>query len=103
MAKAKTLELSILDRDYRINCPDGAEDQLRDAARFLNEKMLEIKNASSTAGKVLGTDRVAVIAALNITHQLLQLQHDQSQNNQQLDKINQLLDEALEKDSQLEL
>lgn len=103
MAKAKTLELSILDRDYRINCPDGAEDQLRDAARFLNEKMLEIKNASSTAGKVLGTDRVAVIAALNITHQLLQLQHDQSQHNQQLDKINQLLDEALEKDSQLEL
>jgi cell division protein ZapA len=103
VAKAKTLELSILDRDYRINCPDGAEDQLRDAARFLNEKMLEIKNASSTAGKVLGTDRVAVIAALNITHQLLQLQHDQSQNNQQLDKINQLLDEALEKDSQLEL
>jgi len=103
VAKAKTLELSILDRDYRINCPDGAEDQLRDAARFLNEKMLEIKNASSTAGKVLGTDRVAVIAALNITHQLLQLQHDQSQHNQQLDKINQLLDEALEKDSQLEL
>ena len=103
MAKAKTLELSILDRDYRINCPDGAEDQLRDAARFLNEKMLEIKNASSTAGKVLGTDRVAVIAALNITHQLLQLQHDQSQHNQQLDKINQLLDEVLEKDSQLEL
>jgi len=103
VAKAKTLELSILDRDYRINCPDGAEDQLRDAARFLNEKMLEIKNASSTARKVLGTDRVAVIAALNITHQLLQLQHDQSQNNQQLDKINQLLDEALEKDSQLEL
>ena len=103
MAKAKTLELSILDRDYRINCPDGAEDQLRDAARFLNEKMLEIKNASSTAGKVLGTDRVAVIAALNITHQLLQLQHDQSQHNQQLDKINQRLDEALEKDSQLEL
>ena len=44
-----------------------------------------------------------MIAALNITHQLLQLQHDQSQNNQQLDKINQLLDEALEKDSQLEL
>lgn len=103
MAKAKTLELSILDRDYRINCPDGAEDQLRDAARFLNEKMLEIKNASSTAGKVLGTDRVAVIAALNITHQLLQLQHDQSQHNQLLDKINQRLDEALEKDSQLEL
>jgi len=103
VAKAKTLELSILDRDYRINCPDGAEDQLRDAARFLNEKMLEIKNASSTAGKVLGTDRVAVIAALNITHQLLQLQHDQSQHNQQLDKINQLLDEVLEKDSQLEL
>ena len=40
----KTLELIILDREYRINCPPGAEEHLRDAARFLNEKMSEIKN-----------------------------------------------------------
>ncbi|MFC3681879.1 cell division protein ZapA [Bacterioplanoides pacificum] len=103
MAKAKTLELTILDRDYRVNCPDGAEVELRNAARYLNEKMVEIKNASSTAGKVLGTDRIAVIAALNIAHQLLELQQDHQGRYERLDKIHQLIDDALDKESQLEL
>jgi len=103
VAKAKTLELNILDRDYRVNCPDGAEAQLKDAARYLNEKMVEIKNASSTAGKVLGTDRIAVIAALNIAHDLLEIQQQQGSHNERLEKIHQMIDEALDKDSQLEL
>ena len=103
MANAKTLELNILDRDYRVNCPDGAEAQLKDAARYLNEKMVEIKNASSSAGKVLGTDRIAVIAALNITHELLEIQQQQGNHTERLNKIHQMIDEALDKDSQLEL
>ncbi|KZZ45961.1 MAG: cell division protein ZapA [Saccharospirillaceae bacterium] len=103
MANAKTLELNILDRDYRVNCPDGAEAQLKDAARYLNEKMVEIKNASSTAGKVLGTDRIAVIAALNLAHDLLEMQQQQGHQNDRLDKIHQMIDDALDKDSQLEL
>lgn len=103
MANAKTLELNILDRDYRVNCPDGAEAQLKDAARYLNEKMVEIKNTSSTAGKVLGVDRIAVIAALNIAHELLEVQQQQGNQNDRLDKIHQMIDEALDKDSQLEL
>ncbi|WP_420588982.1 cell division protein ZapA [Bacterioplanoides sp.] len=103
MANAKTLELNILDRDYRVNCPDGAEAQLKDAARYLNEKMVEIKNASSTAGKVLGTDRIAVIAALNLAHELLEMQQQQGSQNDRLNKIHQMIDEALDKDSQLEL
>jgi cell division protein ZapA len=103
VANAKTLELNILDRDYRVNCPDGAEAQLKDAARYLNEKMVEIKNASSTAGKVLGTDRIAVIAALNLAHDLLEMQQQQGHQNDRLDKIHQMIDDALDKDSQLEL
>ena len=103
MANAKTLELNILDRDYRVNCPDGAEAQLKDAARYLNEKIVEIKNASSTAGKVLGTDRIAVIAALNLAHDLLEMQQQQGHQNDRLDKIHQMIDDALDKDSQLEL
>jgi len=103
VANAKTLELNILDRDYRVNCPDGAEAQLKDAARYLNEKMVEIKNASSTAGKVLGTDRIAVIAALNLAHELLEMQQQQGSQNDRLNKIHQMIDEALDKDSQLEL
>lgn len=103
MANAKTLELNILDRGYRINCPDGAESQLKDAARYLDSKMVEIKNTSSSAGKVLGVDRIAVIAALNITHELLQLQQHQGDHTERLQKLHQILDEALDKDSQLEL
>ncbi|WP_419812246.1 cell division protein ZapA [Bacterioplanoides sp.] len=103
MANAKTLELNILERDYRVNCPDGAEAELRHAARYLNEKMAEIKTASSNAGKVLGTDRIAVIAALNITHDLLQLQQQQGNSSERLNKIHQMIDDALDKDSQLEL
>ncbi|MCD8521704.1 MAG: cell division protein ZapA [Saccharospirillaceae bacterium] len=100
---SKTLELLILDREYRINCPDGAEEKLRDAARFLNEKMSEIKNAGSSAGKVLGTDRVAVIAALNIAHQLRELEAENLQIKRDLNKMNAAIDAALEQDLQLEL
>ena len=100
---SKTLELLILDREYRINCPDGAEAKLRDAARYLNEKMSAIKNAGSSAGKVLGTDRVAVIAALNIAHQLRELEAENLQMKRDLNKMNAAIDEALEQDLQLEL
>lgn len=103
MANPRTLELLILDREYRVNCPEGAEEKLRDAARYLNEKMSEIKNAGAASGKVLGTDRVAVIAALNIAHQLRELEGDQQDLRREVQKMNTLLDNALEQDLQLEL
>src|SRR5690554_7474146 len=60
----------ILEREYRVNCPAGAEEKLRAAARMLDEKMTEIKQASSASGTLPGLDRIAVIAALNIANQL---------------------------------
>ena len=99
----KTLSLNILDREYRINCPVGAEDKLRDAARMLNEKMSEIKNAGAASGKVLGTDRIAVIAALNIAHQLREQEGQQQDLSKDLARMHQLLDDALAQDLQLEL
>lgn len=71
---AKTLSLFILEREYRVNCPVGAEEKLRAAARMLDEKMNEIKQASSVSGTLPGLDRIAVIAALNIAHQLQEIQ-----------------------------
>lgn len=100
---AKTLSLSILERDYRINCPAGAEEKLRVAARMLDEKMNEIKQASASSGKVPGLDRIAVIAALNITHQLLELQSNLQDDAQLSQHIHRLLDEAIEDNLQLEL
>lgn len=100
---SKILSLDILDREYRINCPDGAEYELREAARTLNEKMTEIREASSKAGKVLGNDRIAVIAALNITHQLREAEASKAKVSEHIERLNQRIDDILDKDSQLEL
>jgi cell division protein ZapA len=98
-----TLTVSILDRDFRVNCPAESQHELTDAAKLLDDKMREIRNASNSSGKVLGTDRIAVIAALNIAHQLQQLQNQQTQAAEEVDRINERLDEALMQDLQLEL
>lgn len=103
MASPKTLALFILDQEYRVNCPEGAESKLRAAAQYLNDKMLEIKSASMNSGKVLSLDRIAVIAALNISHQLQEVESGQKYGEQELRHIHQILDEALAQDQQLEL
>ena len=64
---AKTIEISILGRNYKIACEEGEREALMEAVTYLDGKMGEIKKA----GKVSGTDRIAVMAALNITNELL--------------------------------
>ncbi len=63
----KTIEVNILGRSYRVSCEDGEHEALMKAVAYLDEKMGEIKHS----GKVSGTDRIAVMAALNIAHELL--------------------------------
>lgn len=60
--------IRILDKEYQIACSDEERNSLLDSARYLDEKMKEIRNS----GKVIGSERVAVMAALNITHDFLQ-------------------------------
>ncbi|HEX6592217.1 MAG TPA: cell division protein ZapA [Moraxellaceae bacterium] len=62
-----TLEVFILDKSYRINCPENEQESLRSSAQYLDRKMRDIRSS----GKVIGLERIAVIAALNITHELL--------------------------------
>ncbi len=63
-----TVEVKILDKEYLVACPEDARHALEQAARHLDRKMREIR----ASGKVFGTERIAVMAALNITHELLQ-------------------------------
>lgn len=63
-----TVEVNILDKEYLVACPPEARDALRQAARHLDSKMREIR----ASGKVFGTERIAVMAALNITHDMLE-------------------------------
>ena len=98
-----TLTVSILDRDFRINCPEDSQHELTSAAKLLDDKMRDIRNASQNSGKVLGADRIAVIAALNIAHQLQQLRNEQTKVAEEIDRMNERLDDAFIQDLPLDL
>ncbi len=93
MAKSPTtVEVSILDKDYLVACPEDQQDALRRAARHLDSKMREIR----TTGKVLGSERIAVMAALNITHELLEDNSLSGAAEETLRSMDERLDEALD-------
>ncbi len=64
--KLKSLTVQILNKEFQVSCPEGAEDQLNSAAYHLNQKMREIRKS----GRVIGIERMAIMAALNIAHEL---------------------------------
>jgi cell division protein ZapA len=99
--RAKTIEISILGRNYRIACEDGEREALMEAVAYLDGKMGDIKKT----GKVNGTDRIAVMAALNIAHEFLSTQlgggFDIGQAKRRISLIEAKLDEALAKQEKL--
>jgi cell division protein ZapA len=64
---AITLDINILGRDYKVSCKESERAELTEAVAYLDRRMRDIRGA----GKVAGADRIAVMAALNITHELL--------------------------------
>lgn len=60
--------LRILDKEYQVACRDDERAALQESAALLNHKMQEIREA----GKVVGLDRIAVMAALNLSYEILQ-------------------------------
>jgi len=65
----KSIEVTVLGRSYTVACSDAEREALLQAVAYLDGKMAEIKKA----GKVAGTERIAVTAALNIAHELLSM------------------------------
>ncbi|MBI3901551.1 MAG: cell division protein ZapA [Nitrosomonadales bacterium] len=65
--KIKTLDVTILDREFRVACPEDERAELLEAVAFLDKKMREIRDA----GKIASVERIAIMAALNISHELL--------------------------------
>ena len=66
-ADAKGMQISIMGREFRVSCTPDEEKGLLVAVDYLNRKMQEIKEQ----GKVSGLDRIAIMAALNISHEFL--------------------------------
>ncbi|MBB3167106.1 cell division protein ZapA [Simiduia aestuariiviva] len=61
----------ILDREYQVACPPEERNALQDAAKQLDQRMRDIRSG----GHVIGLERIAVMAALNLSHELLQAKH----------------------------
>lgn len=64
------VSVRILDKEYQIACPVSERTDLLDSAELLNARMREIRDT----GRVVGLDRIAVMAALNMAHDLLHAQ-----------------------------
>jgi cell division protein ZapA len=71
---ASSLNITIMDKDYRVSCPAEEQASLKASAEFLNQKLNEIRNR----GSIIGTERIAIMAALNLAHELLNCQQFES-------------------------
>ena len=95
--------VKILDKDYRVTCDKDGREDLQRAARYLDEQMREIRNV----GKVIGIERIAIMAALNIAHEFLQQDCSREGKSNELGNrlrnIQHKIEIALNKNSQLEL
>ena len=97
------VSVRILEKDYQIACPTDERSDLLDSAELLNSRMREIRDG----GKVIGLDRIAVIAALNLATELIRLRsrdgHLESEVGSRLRILRERVESALEKGQQLEL
>lgn len=96
--QTQTVTVNILDKEYHVLCPVQERLNLEKAAAYLDHKMREIRRS----GKVVGAERIAVLAALNITHELQDRQRtmdaQSSTSQEQMSSMLALLDQALSSD-----
>ena len=93
-SKTVSLDVTIMGREFRVACPDNEKQSLMEAASYLDRKMREIRET----GKVIGVERIAIMAALNIAHDYLSARPadpEAAEMKSRLDRIDGLLDQAL--------
>ena len=97
------VSISILGKEYLIACQEDEKTELLSSASYLDKKMREIRDH----GKVIGTDRIAVMAALNIAHELLHNKADLVMANPDVEgrirTIQEKIEEALYRSRQMEI
>ena len=98
---ADTVEVNLLGRTYRVACEEGERESLMQAVAYLDAQMNEIRKA----GKVVGAERIAVMAALNVAHELLSVRlgggFDLGQAKRRINAIESKIDAAIAKQENL--
>jgi cell division protein ZapA len=96
-----SVEVTLLGRTYRVACEEGEREALMQAVAYLDAKMNEIRKA----GKVIGAERIAVMAALNVAHELLSMRlgsgFDVGQAKRRISAIESKIDAAIAKQEKL--
>jgi cell division protein ZapA len=104
VSRQHTVTVNILDKDYQVACPPDQEGELVAAAKHLDHAMRDIR----ATGKVIGLERVAIMAALNMSHELLAARDGRQakpfdDHEDRLKSVTSQLDEALYELRQLEI
>lgn len=89
-----SLDVAIMGREFRVACPEEERESLLQAVTYLDRKMREIRDH----GKVIGLERIAIMAALNIAHDYLAakpINPDDRFHREKIDHMVSLLDQAL--------
>jgi len=94
MANNVSLDVAIMGREFRVACPEEEREGLLQAVSYLDRKMREIRDS----GKVIGLERIAIMAAINITHDYLSskpIEPDTREHRSRIEQMTKLLDQAL--------
>ncbi len=91
-ANTDQVAIQILGKEFLINCPRESQPELMTTTQLLDQRMKEIKSR----GKVFGLDRIAVMAALNLTHELLKAQQQLEDLKQQQQQLSARIAKALD-------
>ena len=86
MSNENSLVIHLLDKEYRVACPAGEQDNLLAAARYLDEQMREVRDAN-----VIGLERIAIMTALNMSHELLRARQSAAQDSEGEARVQALL------------
>jgi cell division protein ZapA len=90
------VSIRILGKDYTIACPSGAQRSLISSAKDIDDKMRELRKS----GKIIGSERIAVITALNLAHELNSANEKSSVDDdiiKRIDKLQQKIDSTLKR------
>ena len=89
---AKTMDIKLLERNYKVACPVGQESALQQAADALNQRLQETKENT----QLTNVEQIAVMTALNLCHEWIQDQKEQSAKTAKLEEKIQLLQATIE-------
>lgn len=86
MSNENSLVIHLLDKEYRVACPAGEQENLLAAARHLDTQLRQVRDSN-----VIGLERIAIMTALNMSHELLHARKNAGQDSESEARVQALL------------